>query len=136
MSRIAKGSFQVRMTPAAEPDAAGGVALGRMTLEKTFEGDLAATGAGTMLTAMTSVQGSAVYVAIERVTGTLHGRTGSFALHHTGVMTRGESALAVAIVPDSGTGELAGIAGSLRIVIEGKQHFYELDYALGGGSAS
>jgi len=131
MSTIARGSFQVRMTPATEPDAEGGVALGRMTLEKTFAGDLAATGAGTMLTAMTPVQGSAAYVAIERVTGTLHGRPGSFALHHTGVMARGAQSLAIAIVPDSGTGELAGIAGTLRIVIEGKQHFYELEYALG-----
>lgn len=136
MATLARGSFQVRMTPAAEPDIADGIALGRMTLEKTFEGDLAATGAGQMLTAMTPVQGSAVYVAIERVTGALHGRHGSFALHHTGVMSRGEPSLAIGIVPDSGTGALAGIAGTLRIVVEGKQHFYELDYTLAEGNAS
>ncbi len=136
MSTTARGPFQVRMTPAAEPDTAEGIALGRMTLEKTFEGDLAATGAGQMLTAMTPVQGSATYVAVERVTGTLNGRRGSFALHHTGVMSRGTPSLAIGIVPDSGTGELAGIAGTLRIVIEGKQHFYELDYTLAEGHAS
>lgn len=136
MSRVAKGSFQVRMTPAAEPDAAHGVALGRLTLEKSFDGELVATSAGTMLTAMTPVQGSAVYVAIERVTGTLDGREGSFVMHHSGVMARGAQSLAIAIVPDSGTGQLAGIAGTMRIVIENKQHFYELEYALGAAGAS
>ncbi|MBS0450983.1 MAG: DUF3224 domain-containing protein [Proteobacteria bacterium] len=130
MSSIAKGSFAVDMKPLPEPDVADGVTLGRMSLNKRFDGDLAATGQGQMLTAMTAVQGSAGYVAIERVTGTLHGKSGSFVFQHTGTMTRGAQQLSITVVPDSGTGELAGIAGAFRIqIIEGK-HFYEFEYEL------
>jgi hypothetical protein len=94
--------------------------------------DLQGTAKGEMLTAGTAVTGSAVYVAIERVQATLAGRTGSFALHHTGVMTRGAPTLTVTVVPDSGTDGLEGIAGRLDIIFEGQQHVYVLDYTLPG----
>ena len=130
MSFIAKGSFTVEMKPQADPDTADGVSLGRLLLQKRFEGDLAATSQGEMLTAMTPVQGSAGYVAIERVTGTLHGKSGSFVFQHSGTMTRGAQQLSITVVPDSGTGELAGLAGTFRLqIVEGK-HLYEFDYQL------
>ena len=130
MSFIAKGSFTVEMKPQADPDTADGVSLGRLRLQKRFEGDLAATSQGEMLTAMTPVQGSAGYVAIERVTGTLHGKSGSFVFQHSGTMTRGAQQLSITVVPDSGTGELAGLAGTFRLqIVEGK-HLYEFDYQL------
>ena len=130
MSFIAKGSFAVDVKPLPEPDVADGITLGRMSLDKRFEGDLAATGQGQMLTAVTAVQGSAGYVAIERVTGMLHGKSGSFVFQHSGSVARGAQQLSIMVVPDSGTGELAGIAGTFRIqIIEGK-HFYEFEYEL------
>jgi hypothetical protein len=124
----ATGSFDVTMTPL--PMHAGDPTLGRRALAKVFHGDLEATGDGEMLTAGSELQGSGVYVAVERVTGTLHGRSGSFALHHVGVMTRGAPSLAIGIVPDSGTEQLAGIAGTLAIRIVDGKHFYDLDYTL------
>jgi len=128
MSFIAKGSFTVEMKPQADPDTADGVSPGRLLLQKRFEGDLAATSQGEMLTAMTPVQGSAGYVAIERVTGTLHGKSGSFVFQHSGTMTRGAQELSITVVPDSGTGELAGLAGTFRLqIVEGK-HLYEFEY--------
>jgi hypothetical protein len=130
MPALAKGTFTVEMTPQSEPEAGNGVTLGRLSLVKRFEGGLAATGRGQMLTALTPVQGSAGYVAIERVTGTLDGRAGSFVLQHTGTMDRGVQALAIAVVPDSGTDALAGLSGTLQIDIVDGKHFYELAYAL------
>lgn len=127
---VAKGSFEVKILPDGEPQAEGGVALGRMTFEKAFSGDLAGTGKGTMLTAMTGTQGSAGYVAIERVTGTLHGKKGSFVLQHGGTMNRGAQNLSIAIVPDSGTGELSGIEGVFKLTIAEGKHLYELEYSL------
>lgn len=132
MASIAKGSFTVDMSPQGEPDTRDGVSLGRMSLRKRFEGDLEATGEGQMLTAMSPVKGSAGYVAIERVTGTLEGRAGSFALQHTGTMDQGAQQLSITVVPDTGTGELAGISGALRIRIADGKHFYELEYTLPG----
>jgi hypothetical protein len=130
MTALAKGSFVVEIKPQAEPDTSEGVGLGRMSLDKKFEGELAATGKGEMLTALTPVKGSAGYVAIERVSGTLHGRAGSFVLQHTGTMSRGEQHLSITVVPDSGTGALAGMAGVFRLKIEGGNHLYELEYSL------
>lgn len=130
MSTLAKGSFQVKMTPQGDGDTRSGVATGRLALDKQYEGDLVGTGRGEMLTAMGAVQGSAGYVAIERVSGTLHGRAGSFVLQHSATMTRGAPQLSIGVVPDSGTEALAGIAGSLQIVIEGGAHFYRFDYTL------
>ena len=127
LTQHAKGEFDVKVTPVAQ-DAASG--LGRMSLDKTFRGDLVGTSVGEMLTAMSQVEGSGVYVAVERVTGTLSGRKGSFALHHTGVMERGKPSLTVTVVPDSGTDGLAGISGKLTIEITGGKHFYELEYTL------
>ena len=123
------GEFDVKMTPQVE-DRAPGATLGRQTLEKTFRGDLEGTGQGEMLTAIAETPGSAVYVAIERVSGVLDGRRGTFALVHKGTMTRGAQSLVVAIVPDSGTDELAGIEGSLAIDIRDRKHYYTLNYRL------
>ena len=130
MSSIAKGSFTVDLKPLPEPDVADGVTLGRMSLEKRFEGDLVASGKGQMLTAVTAVQGSAGYVAIERVTGTLHGKGGSFVFQHSGTVAGGAQQLSITVVPDSGTGELAGISGAFRIQIVEGRHFYEFEYQL------
>jgi hypothetical protein len=126
----AAGTFEVKFV-ARKPDnkKAGRANIGRMSIDKQFHGDLVGTSTGEMLSAMTDVKGSAGYVAIERVTGTLHGRGGSFVLQHSGTMTRGEPQLSVTVVPDSGTGELAGLSGKLTIRIAG-QHFYEFDYDL------
>ncbi len=130
MPPIATGSFTVEMTPQGEALASEGVSLGRVALSKRFDGDLAATGQGQMLTALTPVKGSAGYVAIERVTGTLHGRAGSFVFQHAGTMSQGAQQLAIRVVPGSGTGELAGIDGVFSLeIIEGR-HLYVFDYTL------
>jgi hypothetical protein len=126
----ASGTFDVDLKSLPTSDSAEDTPLGRMSIDKTFHGDLEAVSTGEMLSAMTGVKGSAGYVAIERVRGTLHGRTGTFVLQHSGTMTRGAPHLTVTVVPDSGTGELAGLAGSMRIIIEDGQHRYELDYTL------
>ncbi|QTN21472.1 DUF3224 domain-containing protein [Rhizobacter sp. AJA081-3] len=130
MPSVAKGTFTVEMKPQAEPSAAEGVSLGRMSLDKRFEGDLVATGKGEMLTALTPVKGSAGYVAIERVAGTLHGRDGSFVFQHSGTMDQGAQRLSITVVPDSGTGALAGISGMFKINITEGKHFYEFEYSL------
>jgi hypothetical protein len=101
----ATGSFDVKITPIATDTPAEGSPLGRMSIDKQFHGDLEATSTGQMLTAGTSIKNSAGYVAIERVTGSLHGKTGTFALQHNATMTRGAGALNIVVVPDSGTGE-------------------------------
>lgn len=130
MTTVATGQFTVEMKPLTTPDTADGVSLGRMALDKRFEGDLQATGHGEMLTALTPVKGSAGYVAIERVTGRLHGRDGSFVLQHSGLMDQGAQQLVITVVPGSGTGALVGLSGSLRIRIAEGRHFYELEYTL------
>jgi hypothetical protein len=130
MPSIAKGSFTVEMKPEAEPDTRGGVSLGRMSLAKKFYGDLVATGQGEMLTALTPIKGSAGYVAIERVTGTLRGRRGSFVFQHAGTMNRAVQGLSITVVPDSGTEGLVGITGTFKLNIVEGQHFYEFEYSL------
>lgn len=130
MTMRATGPFDVKMTPEAADTEGEGSALGRMALTKSYHGDLEATARGTMLTAGTAVEGSAAYVAVERVSGTLHGRRGTFALHHVGVMSRGEPKLAISVVPDSGTGDLTGLAGTFAILIADGKHVYELEYTL------
>jgi uncharacterized protein DUF3224 len=126
----ANGNFVVKLTP--QPPAPGieQASLGRMTIDKQFHGDLAAASLGEMLSAMGQVQGSAGYVAIERVTGTLHGRQGSFVLQHRGVMDRGVPEMSVTVVPDSGTEALSGLSGSMQIRIEEGAHYYTFDYML------
>lgn len=126
MDRRANGTFEVKLSPQAPGDDA----LGRMTIDKQFHGDLEAKSQGQMLAAGTAVTGSAGYVALERVAGTLHGRTGSFILQHSGTMTRGVPTLTVTVVPDSGTDELVGLAGTMSILIENGKHSYTLEYTL------
>ena len=126
----AAGSFTVSIKPQHKPDIAPGSSLGRMALEKQFSGELVGSGKGEMLTAMTETPGSAGYVAIERVTGVLHGRRGGFVLQHSGTMARGAQQLLISVVPDSGTGALTGIDGPMTIRIVDGEHFYEFDYSL------
>ena len=129
MTKHASGTFEVKLSP-QEDDAAKEAGLGRMTIDKTFLGDLSATSKGQMLAAMTEVKGSAGYVAIERVTGTLHGQTGSFVLQHNGIMDRNSPQLSVVVVPDSGTEELKGLVGKMSINIVDGKHFYEFEYSI------
>lgn len=124
----ARGSFTVTLTPQPHTDGVGAPAISRMALHKVFEGDMTGTAHGEMLGLMTPTQGSAGYVAMDVVDATLDGRTGTFALQHSGVMTRGDKALRIVIVPDSGTDGLAGIHGTFDIDIRDGQHFYELEY--------
>lgn len=126
----AKGHFEVKLAPQPAAPGIEAADLGRMTLDKQFHGDLEASSLGEVLSAMGQVQGSAGYVAIERVTGTLHGRQGSFVLQHHGIMDRGAPQLSVTVVPDSGAEALTGLTGSLQIQIEQGRHFYVFDYAL------
>jgi len=128
MNGTARGSFDVNLTPQAQ-DEGDGAALGRLSIDKQFSGDLEGTSKGEMLTAGTPA-GSAVYVAVERVTGMLNGKRGSFALVHRGTMTRDSQALTIEVVPDSGSGELIGLSGSMEIIIEDGKHDYVFHYAL------
>jgi hypothetical protein len=123
----AKGPFDVKMTP--QPGVTE--AVGRFALDKAYHGDLEGTSAGEMIAVRTAEQGSAGYVALEKVTGTLAGRTGSFALQHWGVMDKGTPDLKIMVVPDSGTDGLAGLAGTMTIDIQpGGKHFYTFTYTL------
>ena len=124
----ASGTFDVKLVPQADENA--DPSLGRMSIAKQFHGDLEGGSKGQMLTAMSEVKGSAGYVAIEKVTGTLSGRKGTFALQHSGTMTRGAPGLTITVVPDSGTDQLTGLAGKMTIRIEDGKHFYELEYTL------
>jgi hypothetical protein len=126
----ASGTFDVKLTPQTPDDKSAGATVSRMSIDKQFHGDLEATSKGEMLAVGTAVQGSAGYVAMEQVAGTLNGRSGAFALQHTGTMTRGTPQLSVTVVPDSGTGQLVGLAGKMTIkIVEGK-HFYDFEYTL------
>ncbi len=126
--RHASGTFEVKLTPVTGDN---GVASGRMSGTKTFAGDLTGASKGDMWTAETAVQGSAGYVAIEKVEGTLNGRRGTFTLLHQGTMRRGgEFQLRIVVVPESGTGELAGLAGTMAIRIEKGIHFYDFEYTI------
>lgn len=130
MTMHAHGTFEVKMIPQPAQDGVGDPGIGRMALDKQFHGDLEATGKGQMLAAGTDVPGSAGYVALERVSGTLHGRHGTFALQHSGTMARGAPQLSITVVPDSATGELLGLAGKLAITIADGKHSYEFEYTL------
>jgi len=130
MTIRATGEFDVRMVPQTTGYGTEGSALARMAIDKQFHGDLEATSKGEMLSAVTKIKDSAGYVAIEQVTGTLHGRSGSFVLQHTGTMTRGTPSLKISVVPDSGTAELEGLAGTVMINIVDGKHSYTFDYTL------
>lgn len=129
MTKHISGLFDVKMSPqtATENEEAS---IGRMLLDKQFHGDLEASSKGQMLAHMTSVKGSAGYVAMEKAVGTLQGRKGSFVLQHSGTMNRGEATLVLTVVPDSGTDELEGLSGSMTITITDGKHYYGFDYSL------
>ncbi len=130
MSGHAAGPFDVKVLPQPADDKVGDPTIGRMALDKHFHGDLEATSKGQMLSTMGEVKGSAGYVAIERVSGSLHGRKGTFALQHNATMTRGVPALNIIVVPDSGTGELVGLTGTMDIQIADGKHSYTFSYTL------
>jgi Protein of unknown function (DUF3224) len=130
MTNRASGTFEVKLNP---QDEGAQAAVGRMTLDKQFQGDLTGTSKGQMLMASSSsVQNSAGYVAIEKVTGTLGGRSGSFYLQHSGTMTRGAGELTITVIPDTGTDQLAGLRGKMQIIIEGGKHSYVFEYSFAG----
>jgi hypothetical protein len=129
MPQHAVGPFDVKVTH--QDDNSADPLLARMTLDKQYHGDLEATGQGQMLTAGTAVKGSGAYVAIEKVSGTLKGRTGSFVLQHSGTMTQNVPQLSITVVPDSGAGQLEGITGKMTITIApGGKHSYDFEYTL------
>jgi hypothetical protein len=129
MTKHASGTFEVKLEPQSE-DKAEGASLGRMSLYKQFHGGIEATSKGEMLTVMSDVKGSAGYVAVERVSGKLDGLSGTFVMQHSGTMTRGAQQQSVTVVPDSGTGELKGLAGKMTILIAEGKHSYEFEYTL------
>jgi Protein of unknown function (DUF3224) len=127
----ASGTFDVTLKPVSDDDHTDGGAIGRMTVDKVYHGDLEGQAVAQMLTGMSpSEKTSGVYVAIERVTARLKDRKGSFILHHTGIMDRGAQNLRITVVPDSGTDQLAGISGTMTIEIKDGKHFYTFDYTL------
>ena len=128
VAKLAKGTFEVKITPMAAEDGVGDPLIGRLALEKQFSGGLTGSSKGQMLGISTAIKDSAGYVAAERFTGTLDGKKGSFSLQHSGTMQGGKFELNVSVVPDSGTKELTGISGKMKIIIEGGKHFYEFDY--------
>lgn len=131
MTNRAGGAFEVTLTPRTWDDPGETPPLGRMAIAKTFSGDLEATSVGLMLAAMSTVKGSAGYVAIERVSGSLNGKAGTFVLQHSGTMNRGAPELSVTVVPDSGTDQLEGLAGRMDIQVEAGKHSYVFDYTIG-----
>lgn len=134
MSQRAAGAFDVKVVP-QKPDTqiARAANLGRLTIDKRFHGDLEGISKGEMLAAQTDTPGSAGYVALERVSGKLNGRTGSFVLQHSATMTRGKATSSISVVPDSGTGELQGLSGKMTITVASDGgHSYEFDYKIEG----
>ena len=130
MTSRATGTFEVKLLPLPSDGDAQDATLGRVSIDKQFHGDLEGTSKGQMLTAGTSVKGSAGYVAIERISGTLNGRSGSFILQHSGTMARGAPQLTITVVPDSGTGQLEGLTGKMMIKIDDGKHSYDFEYTL------
>ena len=130
MTAQVKGEFEVKRTPQDACDLGDGVAAGHIRFDKRFRGALDATSVVHMLAVGTEVEGSAAYVAIERITGSLDGRTGAFFMQHNGVMDRGTPSLSITVVPDSGTGELKGLSGRMAIDITDGRHYYTFDYVL------
>ena len=126
----AKGTFEVKLGPLETYNQAADANIGRMSIDKTFAGDLSGTSQGEMISGGSPADGSAGYVAMERVTGTLEGRSGSFLLQHSATMTPTSQESTITVVPGSGTGELAGITGAMSIEVEEGQHLYDFDYTL------
>ncbi len=130
MTHTARGAFDVRLDPLPPAEGEAEFSAGRMAIDKTFHGDLEGSSVGQMLVVRTKIQNSAGYVAMERVTGKLQGRSGSFILQHSSTMNRGEPEQAITVVPDSATGELEGLSGRMTIEIKDGQHLYEFEYSL------
>jgi len=127
----ATGTFEVKLAPVGNDSTPEGPNLARMSIDKTFTGDFDGVSKGEMITAAgIAVKESAAYSAVERLTGALHGKQGSFALQHTGIMDRGKPSLTITVVPDSGTGALTGLTGKMDIIIEGKAHKYVFEYSM------
>lgn len=126
MTTQAKGIFEVKLTPQEDKDSEAG----RMLIDKQFHGDLEAVSKGQMLSTFSKEKGSGGYVALEKVTGALHGRKGSFVLQHSSTMTRNAPEQSVTVVPDSGTGELEGLTGKMTIINADGKHSYEFEYSL------
>lgn len=136
MNMTAKGTFEVKLQPLSFEGADPALKLGRMSIDKQISGDLMATTIGQMISAMTDIKGSAGYVAIERVTGTLNGKSGSFILQHNGLMNRGTPTLNIVVIPDSGTDALSGIEGEFKIINEDGKHSYEFNFRLPSAQSS
>ncbi|MDQ3697811.1 MAG: DUF3224 domain-containing protein [Gemmatimonadota bacterium] len=130
MNSRALGTFEVAVLPLAADSADTG-GFDRLSLDKQFSGDLKGTSRGQMVAANTAVEGSGAYVALERVSGVLNGRTGSFILQHNGTMGHGVYEMRITVVPDSGTGELTGLTGTMNIIVEGGKHSYEFESTIG-----
>ena len=132
VARHATGTFEVKVTPLPKDEKVPGLAVGRYAFEKQLKGGLEGTSKGEMMAPDSPVEGSGGYVAVEHFAGSLDGRSGSFMLVHQGIMKKGAPGfdLVIKVVPDSGTGQLARLAGTMKIVIEGGKHSYELDYTL------
>jgi hypothetical protein len=128
MTQHATGSLEVKLAPLDPAFKSDDKSIGRMSIDKQFHGELEAASKGEMLTAGTSIKGSAGYVALERVSGSLNGRTGTFILQHSATMNRGTPQLRIFVVPDSGTGQLNGLSGSMNILIQEGKHSYEFAY--------
>lgn len=131
-NRHAAGPFDVQMSPWQAPHEEAGGPIGRFSIAKKYRGDLEGEARGEMLAASTDVAGSAGYVAIERVSGILEGRSGGFTLQHAGTLDRGAPTLVITVVPDSGSGELAGLAGRMAITVADGKHTYDFEYTLPG----
>ncbi|HEY1612736.1 MAG TPA: DUF3224 domain-containing protein [Rhizomicrobium sp.] len=132
MQEHATGTFDVKIAPETVAGKATDPDLGQMSIDKILHGDLEGTSLGSMLTAGSPARGSAAYVAIEKVTGTLKGRKGSFVLMHSATMAQGKGEMNVTVAPESGTGDLTGLTGKLAIRVEGGKHHYDFDYTLPG----
>ncbi len=130
MATHASGTFEVKVAPQTATDFEATVGLARYSLDKEIHGELEGTSKGEMLATNAEVKGSAAYVALEKITGTLNGRAGSFILQHSASMTSTSQQMLITVVPDSGTGQLIGLTGKFIIKIVDKKHFYEFDYTL------
>jgi hypothetical protein len=130
MTHLAKGTFDVRLASESLSAIAAETQIARLSIDKQFSGDLEGTSNGEMLAARSDIEGSAGYVAIERVSATLHGRRGTFVLQHSSTMTRGAPRQSISVVPDTGTGELTGLSGTMTIIITDGNHFYEFEYSI------
>ena len=128
------GTFDVKIKPLPPYNPSEEAKLARMSIDKQFHGNLEASSKGEMLSAGTDTKGSAGYVAIERVSGALNGLSGDFVLQHNATMTRGAPCLNIIVVPDSGTGELVGLKGTMQIIIDKGNHSYEFQYSLPSGA--